>query len=1640
MKLQSLKIQETLHESPSTIIYRCTSIEDGTSYILKMLSDDHPSYDALKRLEDEFTCLKTMESMSTENKGIIKAISFIREENKCGILLEDNKAQSLNTFSPSLNLQQLMSIFIETAGILEEIHAFGYVHRDINPSNILWNDITQEVTIIDFGLASNGQSQTADERLEGTLQYISPEQSGRMNVRVDHRSDIYSFGATMYMLVTGNVMFPEYSAPLDLIHQHLTKLPEAPVTMNPNLPRALSDIIMKCLSKNMSDRYQSCESLREDLLTALSHVESNDFDAVFNLGEKDIVFKIPRKLYGNSDGIAELTQAMTRPLSHRPSLILVSGLSGSGKTYTINMIRSDIALFNISGKCDQYRRNIPYMALVMSFQNFIQKIMIKGDVEAHIWKRRLETSLGSGLNVLKPYIPELEHITGPIDAAPELTPVESKARLKIIFSDLVSCITDHVDKFVLFLDDIQWIDNDSIELLEYLVEKNTGSPFILLCAHRSETYVSMKNINRLTRAFKSTDCPVTQVETQPFTRKDIMNLIDDLFKGRLENASSLIDNLADLTQGNPLFTITLLEYYKSIGVLTPAGGYQKWAYNPQNFSIDVDASDIMKLMSTYIKRLPVHVQKHLQIAAFIGTTFKVTTIELVDGSERESILYSLGVAEKHSLIMKDIFEEDRYHFIHDQIQKTASQLNIIEPAQLHYTIGSELLKHLNTEDENKHIFDIANHFQSSSDLLEADGGRTMLRNINFKAATAALSVSAFNLAYDYMLFAMDYDPEHKHYTFAAQCAMLCGHYDMMDRWIEKARSLTRNPLELVSVGLTEISSFLGRDTPETAIEKGIELLDQLGYKLPSTVSTAAILYEVMKTQVILPSSRFNRLKTNAPAQDPRILAVMDILSAVSSACYLANPNLYLVVALRQTQLAFKYGVSQATGIALSNYSLILCAILKKYEDGYNIGLIARELALSSGSGSVIARTNTHMSLFTLHWKVSLEQGRQCFFDSYKTALENGDLEYVGWAIFGYAEYAYFMGLPLETVLKELRSAIEICRNASQQTQMTFAEIFMESVNLWTFSQSDYLQNETDDPSIAFYSNFNNMIHAYLLKDNLMADQYAEAAFKYIGSVISTVCNPISYFYSILIFIRKRHLSHEERKTLNKRLKELKRWAAHAPDASGCMYQIAQAAYAGILLEKDDQLPAFEAAISMARRQNALQYEALAHELASEYADMKGMDFSSRQHIKQAYVLYKNWGATKKLIQMQREHAETLSFKSPSGRFSGETMHSISETQSIDFTSLIKTTQSLSEQMELNGLLNAFNEHIIKNAGATTGALFIECEHNICMRSKWSIDEGDNVSAKQFEDKKDIEYFRDQHPDLLPYDFINYAWRVKKVTIYDRDAKSAAYADDPYFKNYPTDSIMSIPILLKGKCIGVLYLENSLTNAVFSEDRLAAIQVIVGQLAISYENARLYEEMENKVKKRTHELNEMTNEYYRLSIHDQLTKIYNRRKLDEVLKTELNRLNRSSEPLSVILLDIDHFKHINDRFGHITGDAVLIKFAETLKQGIRSTDTIGRWGGEEFLVICPNTPGDHAKHLAEKLRLLLEKTHFGIDQTVTSSFGVSMAQEESAFDNLLLEADYALYTAKENGRNQVVYYNDGLTQKSEENASENLIKN
>ena len=238
------------------------------------------------------------------------------------------------------------------------------------------------------------------------------------------------------------------------------------------------------------------------------------------------------------------------------------------------------------------------------------------------------------------------------------------------------------------------------------------------------------------------------------------------------------------------------------------------------------------------------------------------------------------------------------------------------------------------------------------------------------------------------------------------------------------------------------------------------------------------------------------------------------------------------------------------------------------------------------------------------------------------------------------------------------------------------------------------------------------------------------------------------------------------------------------------------------------------------------------------------------------------------------------------------------------------------------------------------------------------------------------------------------------------------------------SIVMLPLSTIKRTLGVVMIKTPIKESFITQENMKLLTMLAKQYSLVLENTLLYERLKRKHKS----LEKANGEIRLLSRKDSLTGCYNRGYLNEHLQHEIKRASRYHHPLSVALCDIDHFKRVNDTFGHLCGDMVLREFVQRIQSLIRSDmDWLARYGGEEFLLVLPETNFKNARRLAERLRKQISKKKFSWEAekiSITASFGVTGIDKSStlkdfSLENLIEMADQYLYQAKNSGRDMVV---------------------
>src|SRR5215470_2796678 len=409
-----------LWEDGERVLRRGWRVDDhGTrrSVLIVQPATDHPSRSSLVRLTHEYALKDEL-----DGAWAARPLDLVRDAGRTMLVLEDAGGEPLDRLlGAPMEMGRFLVLALGAASAISKLHQRGLVHKDIKPANILVNGAIGEVRLTGFGIASRlareRQSPHPPETIAGTLAYMAPEQTGRMNRSIDSRSDLYALGVTFYQMLTGALPFTA-ADPMEWVHCHLARRPVGPAERLKEIPGAISAIVIKLLAKSAEDRYQTAAGLESDLRRCQAEWEAQRRIDDFPLGEHDTPDRllIAEKLYGRRREVETLLAAFDRVVSGgAPELVLVSGYSGIGKSSVVNELQPVLVpprgLF-AAGKFDQYKRDIPYATLAQAFASLIRPLLGKSEVDLAPWRGALRETLGPNAGLIVNLVPELRLIIG----------------------------------------------------------------------------------------------------------------------------------------------------------------------------------------------------------------------------------------------------------------------------------------------------------------------------------------------------------------------------------------------------------------------------------------------------------------------------------------------------------------------------------------------------------------------------------------------------------------------------------------------------------------------------------------------------------------------------------------------------------------------------------------------------------------------------------------------------------------------------------------------------------------------------------------------------------------------------------------------------------------------------------------------------------------------------------------------------------------------------------------------------------------------------------------------------------------------------------------------------------------------------
>ncbi|SOD99688.1 trifunctional serine/threonine-protein kinase/ATP-binding protein/sensor histidine kinase [Spirosoma fluviale] len=1481
------KVDKVIYEGKRTVIYRAIRSVDKKNVLFKTLANPYPGATEIAYLKKEYSLLS-----SIDVNGVCKAYDLLNYKGRPIIVLEDFNGISLADYliSNRLDLDEFLDIAIKLTTILGDLHALNIMHKDINPKNVIINIHTKDVFLIDFRLATKLSLERASARnpyiLEGTLPYISPEQTGRMNRSTDYRTDFYSLGITFYEILLGILPFTS-EEPMELVYYHLAKNIVPPAELNSKIPKAISDIILKLTEKNAENRYQSASGLKYDLDKCLTYVINGPDVLNFSVGEKDIYskFNIPEKLYGRDHDIESLLSLFKEVSGGGCRFALISGTAGVGKTALINEIHKPTVKRNgyfVSGKFDQFKANSPFSAFALAFAELVKDLVSEPSYKLGKIKTELINVLGLNAPVLVDLVPEFEYIIGKQGPVQPLNPAESKNRFFFTLREFIRVFATHEHPLTIFLDDLQWSDDSSLRLITDLI--STGIPYLFIIGAYRDNETGPGHPLKLTIEKVKELHEVSELKLSNLEETHVNQLVADTLKVSSQETKALATIIYKRTVGNPFYVYELFKTTFTQGLVFFDYLSGKWTWNIKKIAEHNISSNVVDFMATKLSELSEDCRELLELAACIGNTFDLRTLSLLtkkNAFDTSVILWPaledeiiVPTSEAYRLVIGDDDFGVLYKFHHDRIQQSVYQ-RIAEDSRkvLHLTIGRMLLETIPDSEKSEHIIEIVRHFNEGIDLID-ETEKLNLAHMNLLAGRKAQSAVAYTAALAYFKKGIDLMPDsswdlHHQLVFDlyagyAQNAYQTNDYNTAERCMSLLLEKARTKLEKVEILSFRIRQYNTVGKSEEAIRCGIEGLGLLGYILPEKPSSAVVLKEVLLAKWLLGTRKPAALLDSPILQDPEKKAAARLLTEIGpSAFVLGNDSLYGLTQLKIVNLSMQHGNCEESAYAYVAFGAVLSEAFGDLKSAESFGQLG--LALNEKLGDieyrcrVIAAYGVLTHHFNNHWNTTGE----FFKKGIEAGYLSGDLFYLAYCATNCTVWQPSLDLP--TSLSEQKKYLKVVLDTNYTDAIDSANMNLQlTKNLMGLTEGLHSMNDADfDETHCLeqmtqrkYSSGIGMYHIHKAYLYLFYGQYEKSyeavkqADQFVKSLVSLInltrLSTVSFFASSGFLLYGTDPPKDLlKKRMKKELAKMKKWADYKPTNFQHMQHLMEAEMANI---DDDFLGAtklYEKAIRLASENDWPADEAFANELAAKFFSRHGIDTASSGYWKDAYYLFNKWGAQGK-IKFLREAYPQL-FKTIRNGVAENGKDLIRDeggepVYALDVDTIVKSSQAISGEIELKSLLSKMMNIIMMNAGAENGMLLLKQDDRILIQASASADEVKTMQNSAVEGSKE-----------LPQTIINYVSHLQEsVVLYDA-ASQGKFRNDDYIVRNQTKSILCSPIVFLNKLYGIVYLENNISVGAFTEERLKIVSLLSSQMAISIQNAILYSNLENKVQERTVEI-------------------------------------------------------------------------------------------------------------------------------------------------------------------------------------------
>jgi len=1464
-----------IYESSRTRISRARGIDEGTTVLLKHPQPGQSSERLDAAYERDFHYRSALHPDPSD-------VALERRNGLPLLVMRDDGSVTLRELLTSTGAASIacwLDIAIAVTDELKRLHAMDVIHRDVHPGNVLWNAEHRQARLIDFELtvpAVHAQAEPLEPHaLEGALRYMAPEMTGRMQIPVDQRSDLYALGATLYELLMGAPPFVA-SDPIELIHQHIAAAPEPPAQRNAEIPAVISDVLVKLLSKSPNARYQSARGLLHDLCRLREGLSPSGRLPALTLGQRDVAdsYRPSTRIFGREVDRQTLLSSLKATQSGRSGLHVVEGHSGTGKSTLAAQLREPVVLAGgvyAEGKCDQFQRLQPYTAWIGALESAVAQWLARPARQVTNLRAALLNAVGGNGRLLTDLIPNLASLLGEQPPVSAIGADEAQRRLRYVFVRFLVEFARKGGPLVLVLDDLQWVDGASLALLDAIVRSEETIPLLVVAVYRDNEVDASHPLSVAIDALEeAAPQSVERTVLNNLKLHDVQALVVNTFKVSDARALELASVVHSQTEGNPFFCHQVFKRLFDERVLYFDEAVDGWEWDHEALLSVAVPDDVVALLVAKLHTLPGKTQSLLARMACLGSRVALGTAARVAETTESVVMQWLEPALRDYLVVRS---DSELRFAHDRVQQAAyglldrkdKRIQHLRIARLLSADPSEIL-------QSPLLLDVVEHYEHAESLLSDTSERGRVAWLAAAAARRAHAASAHDVALRYFRFALALHGESPwetaDYTFTAlyleaiQSEFNNAHHDRVAAMLATAEAQVTATLERVRLFELKIQFAIAGNDQNAAIALAIEALALLDIKIASDETGLQQQAEVLRRKLHWTDARIESLKRMPDMQDAAALAAMRIMVNAAGAAYVMRPQLWEVLTLQMVRTTVERGSSPLGAFAFAFYGVLTAGVYQDIETGYAFGQLGNETLERFGAEPLRAKLINLFDVFVRHWKEHLRNSLESLPRGLQSGIDHGDFEYGSYNAIQHGKHLVFCGEPLEDVLAHQARSIQTIEKLRMGYHLDFARVWQQLArnlsgradDALTLKSSDYDADALLPGLLAQSSHFlvfniycsQMMLHYFLgaPEDALAVGERACPYRRNVPGMAELAQHNFFHSLSLLACLVDGDAAGNRRRlrqvVLNQRM--LAFWARHAPMNFQHKHDLVQAERLRRSRHPERAGPVYEAAIAGARAHYFLNDQALATECYGAYLLEQGQRFLASVALRESIRLYGQWQAHAKVRALTAQYGELLDAVADSHALQGGSNHEA--LMNLDVQSVLRSSLLIANESDVRTLKQQLMTVVAANAGAQRGVLALMEDRQWVIAARYDEGAGHGV----VEDDMALDAFQQ-----VPKSLVRAAIRKGRSIALHNAAASGGFEHDPYLRGCQVQSALCVPIRHGDEVTGVLYLENRAAPGVFSPEGIRTIEILAAQAGVAIEKARLLAQLEARVDTRTQEL-------------------------------------------------------------------------------------------------------------------------------------------------------------------------------------------